>query len=226
MMIATSLASPAGIDTQAMRMAMVSSQLRTNAVDDTRVVEAMATVPRELFMPEAARFAAYRDVAIPLGGGRSMNMPLATGRLLTVADLEATDRVLLIGAAGGYSAALLAHVVAEVVAVEESASLAGLARTTLAGQEKVTVVEGPLTAGHPEGAPYDVLIVDGAVEVLPETLVAQLKPGARIAAGLVDRGVTRLAFGRTSASGYGLQPFADIECVVLPGFSRPRSFQF
>ena len=226
MMIATSTASPAGIDTQAMRMAMVSSQLRTNAVDDTRVVEAMATVPRELFMPEAARLAAYRDVAIPLGGGRSINTPLATGRLLTVADLQATDRVLLIGAAGGYAAALLAQMVAEVVAVEESASLADLARATLAEQQKVTLVEGPLAAGHPEGAPYDVLIVDGAVEVLPEFLVAQLKPGARIAAGLVDRGVTRLASGRTTASGYGLQPFADIECVVLPGFSRPRGFQF
>ena len=226
MMIATSTASPAGIDTQAMRMAMVSSQLRTNAVDDNRVVEAMATVPRELFMPEAARFAAYRDVAIPLGGGRSMNMPLATGRLLTVAELQATDRVLLIGAAGGYSAALLAQMVAEVVAVEESASLAGLARTALAGQEKITLIEGPLAAGYPDRAPYDVLIVDGAVEVLQESLVAQLKPGARIAAGLADRGVTRLAFGRTTASGYAVQPFADIECVVLPGFSRPRGFQF
>ncbi|WP_244501361.1 protein-L-isoaspartate O-methyltransferase family protein [Sphingomonas gellani] len=215
-----------GTDGQAMRQAMVSSQLRTNAVDDRRVVTAMAEVARERFLPNASSALAYRDTAIPLGGGRAVNPPLATARLLTQAELRSSDRVLLIGAAGGYAAALLAELVAEVVAVEEQPALAEFARGALADVPNVTMVEGPLAAGAPGGAPFDVLVIDGAVERLPVELVEQLHPDARIVAGLVDRGVTRLAAGRVSAGGYGLQPFLDAECVVLPGFEGPRGFQF
>ena len=217
---------PATAPMAAMRHAMVSSQLRTNAVSDTRVVAAMATTPREAFLPATAATLAYRDAAIPLGGGRSLNPPMATGRLLTEAELGAGDRVLLIGAASGYAAAVLAQIVAAVVAVESDPALAALAREALADIPGVTVVEAPLAAGHPDGAPYDVLLVDGAVEVLPEALVAQLAVGGRIAAGLVDHGVTRLASGRRTGGGFGLTAFADTECVVLPGFARPTGFRF
>lgn len=211
---------------ETMRHAMVASQLRTNAVSDARVVAAMAQVPREAFLPAEAAALAYRDTAVPLAHGRAQNVPIATGKLLTAAELRADDRVLLVGAAGGYTAAVLAEMVAEVVAVEVDPALAGAARTALAGYPAVTVIEGPLDAGHAAGAPYDVLVVDGSVEQLPDTLVAQVKVGGRVVAGLADRGITRLAYGRRSEGGFALLPFADIDCVVLPGFARPRSFTF
>jgi protein-L-isoaspartate(D-aspartate) O-methyltransferase len=211
---------------EAMRHAMVASQLRTNAVNDARVVAAMALVPREAFLPGAVAALAYRDTAVPLAHGRAQNVPIATGKLLTAAELRANDRVLLIGAAGGYTAAVLAELVAEVVAVEVDSALAGTARIALAGYSNVTLVEGALEAGHPAGSPYDVLVVDGSVEQLPDALIAQVKIGGRVVAGLADRGITRLAYGRRSEGGFALLPFADIDCVVLPGFARPRSFTF
>jgi len=211
---------------ETMRHAMVASQLRTNAVNDTRVVEAMARLPREDFLPEEHRAIAYRDTLLPLAGGRRQNLPLATGRLLTVADVRPTDKVLLIGAAGGYSAALLAGLANAVVAVEEEVSLATLARTALAAYANVELVEGPLEGGHAAGAPYDVLVVDGAVEVLPEALAMQLAPNGRIVTGLVERGVSRLATGRTVKGGFGLSAFADVDCIRLPGFARPAGFTF
>ncbi len=210
----------------AMRHAMVASQLRTTAVSDQRVVAAMARVPREVFTPEGLRPVAYRDGTLDLGQGRAINLPMATGRLLTEAYLEAGDRVLLIGAATGYTAALLTEIVAGVVAVEEQAELAAAARTALSGEAKVKIVEAPLNAGHPAGAPYDVLIIDGAVEELPAALVEQVKVGGRIVTGLVENGVTRLASGRRTEGGHGVRAFADAECTILPGFARPRAFQF
>ena len=223
-MIATPTDSPP--DYQAMRHAMVASQLRTNAVNDQRVVAAMARVAREDFLPADARGLAYRDSTIPLGGARWANLPMATGRLLTEAYLKLTDRVLLIGAAGGYAAAVLSELVAEVVAVESDPTLAALAREALAGYANVTVVEGPLGQGDPDSAPFDVLMVDGATEVLPDALVGQVRSGGRVVGGIADRGITRLASGRRSEGGFALVPFADVECVVLPGFSAPRPFTF
>ncbi len=210
----------------AMRHAMVASQLRTNAVSDARVVAAMDTVPREAFLPTEQAEIAYRDTAVPLAHGRAQNVPIATGRLLTQAELRADDRALLIGAAGGYTAAVLAELVAEVVAVESDATLVALARTALAGNPTVTLVEGPLEAGHAAGAPYDVIVIDGAVEEIPQALIEQVKIGGRVVAGILDRGVTRLSAGRRTAGGFGLLDFADIDCVTLPGFARPRTFTF
>ncbi|GGA48824.1 protein-L-isoaspartate O-methyltransferase family protein [Sphingomonas psychrolutea] len=210
----------------AMRHAMVASQLRTNAVSDVRVVAAMDTVAREAFLPAELASVAYRDTAVPLGHGRAQNVPIATGRLLTQAELRASDRVLLIGAAGGYTAAVLAALVAEVVAVESDPTLAGFARAALADVAAVTVIEGPLEAGHAPGAPYDVIVVDGAVEEIPAGLIEQVAVGGRVVAGILDRGVTRLSAGRRTAGGFGLLDFADIDCVTLPGFARPRTFTF
>ena len=209
----------------AMRHAMVASQLRTNAVSDQRVVAAMARVPREDFLPADVRALAYRDSAIPLGAGRSANLPMATGRLLTEAYLTATDRVLLIGAATGYTAAVLAEIVAQVVAVESDADLVAIARDALAGVGNVEIVEGPMAEGH-AGAPYDVLIVDGAIAQVPDALVSQVKPGGRVVAGLIERGVTRLASGRKTDGGFGLAAFVDTDCVELPGFESPTPFRF
>lgn len=211
---------------EAMRHLMVSNQLRTNAVSDARVVAAMSRVPREAFLPAGIAGLAYRDTALPLGNGRSANLPIATGRLLTEADVRSTDKVLLIGAAGGYTAAVLAHLAARVVAVESDPALLAIARGALAGQASVTVVEAPLTEGHAEAAPYDLLVIDGAVEQVPAALVAQLAIGARAVSGIVERGVTRLAAGRRSEGGFGLIAFADLDCAILPGFAAPQAFEF
>jgi len=213
-------------DFHTMRLAMVSSQLRPNAVNDPRVVAAMATVPRERFVPADARSLAYRDAALPLGDARWLNVPTATGKLLTQAYLRPTDRVLLIGAASGYTAAVLAELVAEVTAVESSPVLVEMARAALRGTSRVALVEGPLTEGAPGTTGHDVLLVDGAVEELPSALAGQLAPEARVVTGLCEQGVLRLASGRCVGGRFGLQPFADQDCVVLPGFSRPSGFRF
>lgn len=210
----------------AMRHAMVASQLRTNKVDDPRVVAAMARVPRETFLPAAARSLAYRDGTIALGRGRSANLPMATGRLMTEAYLRAEDNVLLIGAATGYAAAVLAQIVARVTAVESDPALAADAQAALAGTPGVEVVQGPLSAGWAATAPYDVLLVDGAVEALPDELIAQVRVNGRLVSGLIDRGVTRLAAGRRTEGGHALAAFADSECAVLPGFGQPQRFSF
>ena len=212
-------------DFEAMRHAMVVSQLRTSAVSDPRVVAAMGDVPREGFVPPVQASVAYRDAPLPLAGGRAINAPLITGRLLTAAEIQPTDRVLLVGAAMGYTAAVLARLAGAVVAVEEDATLIAAARDAIA-DTKVKIVEAPLTAGSPDGAPFDVIVIDGAGETVPDTIVEQLAPGGRLTTGLVDRGVTRLALGRRTEGGFGLVDFADLDCIVLPGFARPKTFQF
>ncbi len=207
------------------RHAMVASQLRTTAVTDARVIAAMSSIPRQNFVGAANVATAYRDRPLPLGDGRYQNTPLATGRLLTQAMVEPTDRVLLIGATGGYTAAILSRMAAHVVAVESSAGLAESARAALAGMANVEIVSGALHEGSPAQAPYDVLIVDGAIEVLPDALLAQVRTGGRVTTGVIDGGVVRLASGVKSA-GFALVPFADIDAVILPGFDRPRVFHF
>jgi protein-L-isoaspartate(D-aspartate) O-methyltransferase len=208
-----------------MRRAMVASQLRTTGVSDPRVVAAMGAVPRERFVPADRVAIAYADVLVPLPGGRTLNTPMALGKLLTEAQPRRTDRALLIGAATGYAAAVLDQLVAEVVAVEEDGDLVQAARTALAGSD-VTLVQAPLVAGHPVGAPYDLILIDGAVDEVPQALVDQLADGGRLAAGVLDDGVTRLAVGRRAGPGFGMVPFADAAAAILPGFARPRTFSF
>lgn len=211
---------------RAMRHAMVASQLRTTAVSDQRVVAAMDAVPREGFVPGDRAALAYVDTPVPLGGGRALNPPMVTGRLLSEAELMSDESVLLVGAATGYSAAVLAKLAARVIAVESDAALAAQARKALAGVANVELVEGALEKGYPAGAPYDLILIDGAVEEIPESLTAQLSPDGRIATGIVDNGVTRLAIGRRAGGSLGLDVFADAEAVVLPGFARPKTFIF
>jgi protein-L-isoaspartate(D-aspartate) O-methyltransferase len=209
-----------------MRRAMVESQLRTSNVNDPAVIRAILALPRELFVPVERQAAAYADRAVPLGNGRALNPPLATARLLVAANLTAGQTVLLIGAATGYAAALLAALGVQVVAVESDPALAATARERLASASAVTVVEGPLAAGHPASAPYDLLFIDGAVEEVPESLWEQVKPGGRAVFARAESGVTRLCAGVRSTGGHGAGSFADAEAVILPGFASPRPFQF
>lgn len=209
---------------QAARAAMVASQLRTSGVSDARVVAAMADVAREDYLPESQRAFAYRDRSLPLGNGRMQNPPLATGLLLTEARIAPGEKVLIVGGAGGYAAALVTQLGAVATMVEEDADLAALARSALG--DTVTLVEGPLAAGAPVNAPYDLLLIDGAVEEIPDTLAGQLREGGRVVTGLIDRGVTRIASGVRSGTGVGLASIFDVECAPLPGFAKPRGFQF
>ena len=213
------------LDFNHMRQAMVASQLRTTAVNDARVIAAMGAVPRERFVPQESAAIAYIDRAIPLGAGRALNPPMTTGRLLTEAHPKAEDSALVIGGATGYAAALLAELVASVVSLEEDATLLAVARQAPAST-RVSIVEGPLAAGWKKKAPYDLILIDGAVEVVPQAIIDQLADGGRLAAAIVDRGVARLSLGKRSGKGFGLVAFADAEAVPLPGFAQPKSFSF
>jgi len=208
-----------------MRRAMIASQLRTTGTNDPRVLAAMGEVPRERFVPAGRLAAAYADALVPLKPGRELNNPMALGRLLTEAAPSERDRAMVIGAATGYSAAVLSRLVAHVVAVEEDPDLAAAARAALAGSG-VELIEGPMARGHGEGAPYDLILIDGAVEIVPDSIVAQLADDGRIAAGIVEQGVTRLALGRKAGEGFAMAAFADAAAAVLPGFARPRTFTF
>ncbi len=208
---------------ETLRQVMVSNQLRTVAVDDPRVIAALRDVPREAFVPVERRAMAYADLAIPLGQGRLLNTPMATARLINAAGILPGERVLIVGAATGYSAALAVHLGAQVTALESDPALAAKLEANV---PMATVVHDPLEAGVPGSVLFDVIIVDGAVEALPQALVDQLAPDGRLATGLVDGGVTRLALGRKGGSGFGAQAFADTDVVVLPGFARPRAFVF
>jgi protein-L-isoaspartate(D-aspartate) O-methyltransferase len=213
------------LDFEHMRRAMVASQLRTTAVNDPRVVAAMGQVPREQFVPAGSAALAYIDRAIPLGVNRALNPPMTTGRLLTEAHPRPEDRALVIGGATGYAAALLAELVASVVSVEEDKGLLEIARNG-SSSPRVTIVEGPLSAGWKKQAPYDLILIDGAVEFVPQPVIDQLVDGGRLAVAILDRGVARLSIGKRSGKGFGLVAFADAEAVTLPGFARPKSFSF
>lgn len=213
-------------DFEAMRRAMVSNQLRTTAVSDRRVVSAMESVAREDFVPAERQALAYVDASVPLGNGRALNLPMVTARLLNESQVESRDSVLIVGSATGYSAAVVARIAGRVVALESDPALAATARSALAGVEGVTCVEGPLEAGYKKGGPYDLILIDGAIEVIPDALVAQLSEGGRIAAALVDSGVTRLVIARKAGGSCIPMPFAEADAVPLPGFARAVSFSF
>ncbi len=204
-----------------MRRAMVTGQLRTTAVNDPRVVAAMAAVPRERFVPRDKQPLAYLDVSIPLGGGRALPPPMVTGKLLTEARVRGSDRVLVVGAATGYAAAVAARLGADVVALDTADAPAGPALPA-----NVVRVHGPLADGWAEGAPYDVILIDGAVEQVPDALVRQLADGGRLATGLLVDRVAKLAVGVRSGDSFGLPAFAEAEVPELPGFAKPAGFRF
>ena len=208
-----------------MRRAMVASSLRTTGVNDPRVIAAMGKVPRERFVPSDLVAAAYADALLPLGNGRDLNNPMSLGRMLTEAAPQPEERALVIAPATGYAAAVLAELVASVVAVEEDPALASAAKAALKGSN-VKLVEGPLEKGYKAGAPYDLILIDGAVEFVPDAIVAQLAGDGRLAAAMLDSGISRISIGRRGGSGFGMAPIADVASAVLPGFIKPRGFTF
>ena len=203
------------------RRAMVDSQLRPEAVTDRGVLAAMATVERERFVPEQARALAYFDRPLRLAPDRAMMPPAAIGRLLSELAPRPGERALVVGSGTGYAAAVLREIGLDVVALESDEALASSARE--AGIETVT---GGLPQGWPKSAPYDVILLDGAVEDVPAVIAKQLAPNGRFAGAIVDRGVTRLVVGRVANGSLGLRSLADADVALLPGFERPRAFTF
>jgi protein-L-isoaspartate(D-aspartate) O-methyltransferase len=212
-------------DFSRLRAAMVSNQLRTNAVTDIAILAALDAVERDRFVPADRAALAYVDVPVPLANGRSLNAPLVTARLIQDAHVEAGSIVLLVGAATGYAAALLARLGCTVTALESDAALAATARTNLEGTG-VAVVEGAMDSGHAASAPYDAIMIDGAVDAVPAALWDQLKEGGRIVSAWNDRGVSRLVRGLKTGGSTAMIPFLEVEAVALPGFAAPQGFKF
>ena len=208
-----------------MRRAMVANSLRTTGVNDPRVLAAMGAVPRERFVARGRAAMAYADAPVPLGNGRELNSPMALGRMLTELSPQEGERALVIAAATGYSAVVMERLTGSVVAVEEDPLLLETARAMLGGTT-VKLVEGPLTEGHAEGAPYDIILIDGAVEFVPHAIIGQLREGGRMALAILDQGVTRIALGRRAGEGFGVAPVTDWASTILPGFVKPRTFSF
>jgi protein-L-isoaspartate(D-aspartate) O-methyltransferase len=202
-------------DYTAARRAMIESQLRPTGVVDPAILDAFAAVERERFVPEASRPTAYADRAIALGNGRFLTAPSALGQLLMQMMPRPGQRALVVGAGTGYSAAVLRSMGLDVVALESS---------DVAGEGEV--VNGPLEQGWKKGAPYDQILIDGAVEHIPDAIVRQLADSGRLGTALVDRGVTRLVVGRKSGDAFGYLSVADAGMPALPGFNRPRAFTF
>jgi protein-L-isoaspartate(D-aspartate) O-methyltransferase len=203
------------------RRAMVDNQLRPEGVTDRAVLAAMGSIQRERFVPESSRALAYFDRPLKLANGRAMMPPAALGRLLSELAPQPGERALIVGSGTGYSAALLRDMGLDVTALESDEALAASAEA--AGVETVI---GTLSDGWAKGAPYDLMLLDGAVEEVPAALVKQLRAGGRLAGAIVDRGVTRLIVGLVSGGALGLRTIADADVDHLPGFERPRAFTF
>ena len=203
------------------RRVMVDNQLRPQGVTDRGVLAAMGKVERERFVPEQARALAYFDRPLAIGQGRSLMPPAALGRLLNEAEPRPGQRALVIGSGTGYSAALLKQMGLEVLALESEEELASAARS--AG---IDTHVGELAKGWTKGAPYDLILLDGAVEEIPAALGKQLASGGALVGAIDDRGVTRLIVGTCANGAIGWRSIADADVEPLPGFERPRAFTF
>jgi protein-L-isoaspartate(D-aspartate) O-methyltransferase len=216
------------------RIKMVDGQLRTTDVNDPAVLEAALSVPREEFVPRAWMELAYidEDIEVAAGGAgvppRFLMEPSPFARLVQLADIRPGDFVLDIGCATGYSSAVLSRLAGSVVALESDAGLAHQATETLSrlGFDNVAVVEGPLNEGYPAEAPYDVILIGGAVDDIPDALFRQLRDGGRlvVVVGEGNSGVAQL-YLKTGETISGRRVF-NAAVRRLPGFERAPAFQF
>jgi protein-L-isoaspartate(D-aspartate) O-methyltransferase len=214
------------------RNRMVDGQVRTADVTDRRILAALLELPRERFVPPETAHLAYADLDIPLGAdapgapARRLMRPRNLAKLIQAADVAATDRVLDVGCATGYGAAVLARLAAEVTALDEDRALTTHAAKALADRHNVTVMAGPLAGGVPPRAPYDVIVLEGACEVSPRALFDQLADGARLVCvegrGLSGRAMLYVASGGVVS---GRSVF-DAAAPLLPGFAAPPAFVF
>ncbi len=217
------------MDYAAARTNMVENQIRTNRVLDPHVTRALADVPRELFVPKPMRGFAYVDDDLDVGGGRFIIEPLVLARLLVEARITPDDVVLNIGDATGYATAIIAKLAQTVVALECDAEWATRATQALndLGIDNAAVVQGKLDQGYPAQAPYDVIVVAGAVAELPVDLCRQLTDGGRLVAVVnavpgLGKGTLVVRVGDT----WGRRVLFDAATPVLPGFQPKPKFVF
>jgi protein-L-isoaspartate(D-aspartate) O-methyltransferase len=227
------------IDFSAARANMVESQIRTDRVTDRRVLAAFASLPREHFLPGEKRDLAYSDATLEVwpsldgGPARYLMVPVVLARLVQLASVEENDAVLDIGCATGYSTAILAQLARSVTAVEVEPELAAAARENLAsvGLNNATVIDGDLARGAPESGPFDVILLNGSVPEVPDSLLAQLKEGGRLVAVVTGGSQERprqgkaFLFVKVDGESSGL-PHFDANARPLPGFAPAPSFTF
>ena len=213
-------------DSQALRTMMVDTQVRPSDVTKFPIIEAMLTVPREDFVPDAMRAAAYAGAPVDLGGGRAMLEPRTLAKILDAVDIGAEDLVLDLGAGLGYSAAVIARMAEFVVALEEDEDLASEAEARLAaaGVDNVAVIAGPLAEGDPRHGPYDVIVVEGAVQQVPFPILEQIKEGGRIVAIFDGDHLGTVRIGYRIGSDVDWRAVFDASATVLPGFAAAPAF--
>ncbi len=208
------------------RITMVDTQVRPSDVTKFPIIDAMLTVPRELFVPAEKRSMAYVGEHVGLGDGRVVLDPRTLAKMLEAANIQKGDLVLDIGSGLGYSAALAAHLADAVISVEDSAERVSETESALseAGIDNVAVVEANLSEGADSSAPYDVILIQGGVETVSEKLCGQLKEGGRIVAIFMEGALGQVRVG-TLVDGVVNWRFAfNATAPVLPGFEVERSF--
>lgn len=222
-----------GLDFAQMRRNMVESQVRPTDVTDSILIGALLDVPREIFVPQPLRPFAYSDTDLLLNEGdevaRYLMQPSAFARLVQLAEVDNNELVLDVGCATGYSSAVLSGLCGAVIGLEQDEDLAAQATETLAenGFDSVAVVTGPLSQGLADEGPYDVILVNGAVDEVPQALVDQLKPGGRLVA-IVGRGPSGFAelFVRDDEGVVASRRAFNLSAKTLPGFEKTPDFVF
>lgn len=205
---------------------MVDTQVRPSDVTKYPIIEAMLHIPREDFVPDALRAAAYADTPVPLDGGRAMLEPRTLAKMLDALDISGDELVLDLGCGLGYSSAVIARMADFVIAVEEDEGLASDAEARLgaAGIDNVAVISGPLAAGDDKHGPYDAIVIEGAVDAVPAALLAQLKDGGRIAAIFSDGSVGAVRIGYMHDGHLDWRFAFNAGAAVLPGFEVEKEF--
>jgi protein-L-isoaspartate(D-aspartate) O-methyltransferase len=206
------------------RSKMIESQVRPNGITDGRIIRAMAALPREIFVPEARRSLAYMDEDIGIGAGRSLMEPMALAKLVQLAEIESGDHVLHVGCATGYATALLAALGKTVVGIDEDEAFIEAAHANLArlGIGNVELHKAAHAAGWSGGQPYDAILVDGRVPIVPSALFEQLRDGGRLVAVVGDNAVaTATAYNRHDRAISSLPAF-EASVGRLPGVTVER----
>jgi protein-L-isoaspartate(D-aspartate) O-methyltransferase len=208
------------------RTMMVDTQVRPSDVTKFPIIDAMLTVPRELFVPVDRREIAYMGEHVGMGGGRVILDPRTLAKMLEAANIQNDEMVLDIGAGLGYSAAVAAHIAEAVIAVEDSADRVRDAENALAeaGIDNVAVVEGVLAEGALKSAPYDVILIQGAVETVPQGLIDQLKEGGRIVAIFMTGALGAVRVGYRIDGAVSWRFAFNASAPLLPGFEAAKAF--
>lgn len=208
------------------RVMMVDTQVRPSDVTKFPIIEAMLTVPREAFVPSSKREAAYVGENIEIGSGRVVLEPRTLAKLLDALDIQPTELVLDLGCGLGYSTAVIARLADAVVAVEEDESLAAEAQRSLSaeGVDNAAVVVGALAAGDAKHAPFDVITIQGGVEVVPAVLLDQLKEGGRIGVVFMEGALGTAKVGYKIDGVVSWRQAFNAAAPVLPGFAAQRGF--